>query len=37
VIIIPEKIKEMIQQNYQEILHEYEIKYKKNVMLKVEG
>ncbi|MFP4466761.1 MAG: Rne/Rng family ribonuclease [Candidatus Goldiibacteriota bacterium] len=37
VFVIPEKIKEMIKKDYQEKLHEYEIKYKKNVILKVEG
>jgi ribonuclease G len=36
-ILMPEKIKEKLQSDYQEKLHEYEIKYKKNIILKIEG
>jgi ribonuclease G len=36
-VLVPEKIKEKLQNEYIETLHEYEIKYKKNIILKTEG
>ncbi|HPI04631.1 MAG TPA: ribonuclease E/G, partial [Candidatus Goldiibacteriota bacterium] len=36
-VVVPEKIKEKLQSDYIEKLHEYEIKYKKNIILKAEG
>ncbi len=36
-VTMPERIKEKINSEYIEKLHEYEIKYKKNIIIKTEG